>query len=142
MPSFDLNLHSWRTQNKATSLQEALLIWRRILHYFPSPVSGVVSVPGDLTSYHSSAQLLDSSVTQESSKVPPMSFDQPRVPATKEGPRAPRPGLGEHGTHPPLPQSSSHHSPPPPPQRQRKLPLNSMVLKRKAKQMNIFPKSS
>ena len=68
--------------------------------------------------------------------------DQPRVPATKEGPRAPRPGLGEHGTHPPLPQSSSQHSPPPPPQRQRKLPLNSMVLKRKAKQMNIFPKSS
>ena len=41
--------------------------------------------------------------------------DQPRVPATKEGPRAPRPGLGEHGAHPPLPQSSSHHSPPPPP---------------------------
>lgn len=45
--------------------------------------------------------------------------DQPRVPATKEGPRAPRPGLGEHGAHPPLPQSSSHHSPPRPPQRQR-----------------------
>ena len=37
--------------------------------------------------------------------------DQPRVPATKEGPRAPRPGLGEHGTHPPLPQSSRPNSP-------------------------------